>query len=135
MVNLRREFGALQKSSRPDLPVQSAFTDSILRETSDRRFAVRNRKAKKSHLPEKRGPITVLRIPGGIIRLLPRCHVVPISLVDYFLDTTGFEPTACFDIWLATFHIIEMLYDTPFPNTPQTNHIEERPKCRHQLSL
>ncbi len=34
----------------------------------------------------------------------------------------GFNPTACFDIWLATFHIIEMLYDTPFPEMPQTDH-------------
>ncbi len=34
----------------------------------------------------------------------------------------GFNPAACFDIWLATFHILEMLYDTPFPNTPQTDH-------------
>jgi hypothetical protein len=33
----------------------------------------------------------------------------------------GFEPTACFDIWLATFHIIEMLYDTPFPTEPQND--------------
>ena len=37
----------------------------------------------------------------------------------------GFEPAACFDIWLATFHIIEMLYDTPFPDMPQTDHIKK----------
>jgi hypothetical protein len=37
----------------------------------------------------------------------------------------GFEPTACFDLWLATFHILEMLYDTPFPDMPQTDHIEK----------
>ena len=36
--------------------------------------------------------------------------------------TRGFNPTACFDIWLATFHIIEMLYDTPFPEMPQIDH-------------
>ncbi len=37
----------------------------------------------------------------------------------------GLRTAACFDIWLATFHIIEMLYDTPFPDTPQTDHIEK----------
>ncbi len=35
-------------------------------------------------------------------------------------------PAACFDIWLATFHIIEMLYDTPFPETAQTDHTPEK---------
>jgi hypothetical protein len=34
--------------------------------------------------------------------------------------------TACFDIWLATFHIMEMLYDTPFPETPQSDHTPEK---------
>jgi hypothetical protein len=38
----------------------------------------------------------------------------------------GFEPAACFDIWLATFHIMEMLYDTPFPELPQTDHTPEK---------
>jgi hypothetical protein len=33
----------------------------------------------------------------------------------------GFEPAACFDIWLAAFHIIEQLYDTPFPTEPQND--------------
>ena len=33
----------------------------------------------------------------------------------------GFNPAACFDIWLATFHIMEMLYDTPFPTEPQND--------------
>jgi hypothetical protein len=33
----------------------------------------------------------------------------------------GYEPAACFDIWLAAFHIIEMLYDTPFPTEPQND--------------
>jgi Mor family transcriptional regulator len=28
-------------------------------------------------------------------------------------------------VWLATFHIIEMLYDTPFSDTPQTDHVEK----------
>jgi hypothetical protein len=33
----------------------------------------------------------------------------------------GFKPAACFDIWLAAFHIMEMLYDTPFPTEPQND--------------
>ena len=37
----------------------------------------------------------------------------------------GFEPTACFDIWLATFHIIEMLYHTPYPETLQTDRLDK----------
>jgi hypothetical protein len=37
----------------------------------------------------------------------------------------GSEPAACFDLWLTTLHIVEMLYDTPFPDTPQTDHIEK----------
>jgi hypothetical protein len=32
---------------------------------------------------------------------------------------------ACFDTWLAAFHIIEMLYDTPFPAEPQNDWIPE----------
>ncbi len=35
------------------------------------------------------------------------------------------EPAACFDIWWATFHILEMLYATPFPHKPQTDHAEK----------
>jgi hypothetical protein len=38
-----------------------------------------------------------------------------------FFDHTGFKPAACFDIWLATFHIMEMLYDTPYPTEPQND--------------
>ncbi len=34
----------------------------------------------------------------------------------------GFNLPAWFDIWLATFHIIEMLYNSPFPEMPQTYH-------------
>jgi hypothetical protein len=33
----------------------------------------------------------------------------------------GFEPAACFDIWQATFYVMEELYDTPFPTGPQTD--------------
>ena len=33
----------------------------------------------------------------------------------------GLEPAACFDIWLAAFHILEMLYDTPFPIESQND--------------
>jgi hypothetical protein len=33
----------------------------------------------------------------------------------------GVQTRTCFDIWLATFHIMEMLYDTPFPTEPQND--------------
>ena len=33
----------------------------------------------------------------------------------------GYEPAACFDVWLAAFHIIEMLYDSPFLTVPQND--------------
>jgi hypothetical protein len=36
-------------------------------------------------------------------------------------DTRGLETLSCFDMWLAAFHIIEMLYDTPFPTEPQND--------------
>jgi hypothetical protein len=38
-----------------------------------------------------------------------------------YMPHRGFEPAACFDIWLAAFHIIEQLYDTPFPTEPQND--------------
>jgi len=38
----------------------------------------------------------------------------------------GLEPTACFDIWLAAFHILEMLYDSPFPTEPQNDLVTEK---------
>ena len=38
----------------------------------------------------------------------------------------GFEPTVCFDIWLAAFHILERLYDTPFPAEPQNDLVPEK---------
>jgi hypothetical protein len=41
------------------------------------------------------------------------------------LPHRGFKDTACFDLWLATFHILEMLYDTPFPTEPQTDRVEK----------
>jgi Mor family transcriptional regulator len=28
-------------------------------------------------------------------------------------------------LWLATFHILEMLYNTPYPETPQTDRVEK----------
>lgn len=37
----------------------------------------------------------------------------------------GLEDTACFDLWLATFHILERLYNTPSPDTPQTDHVKK----------
>jgi hypothetical protein len=41
-------------------------------------------------------------------------------------DSRGFKPAACSDIWRATFHIVEMLYDTPFPTEPQSDHTPEK---------
>lgn len=38
----------------------------------------------------------------------------------------GFEPTACFDIWLAAFHILNQLYDSPFPSEPQNDLVPEK---------
>lgn len=38
----------------------------------------------------------------------------------------GFEPTACFDIWLAAFHILGALYDSPFPTDPQNDLVPEK---------
>jgi hypothetical protein len=38
----------------------------------------------------------------------------------------GLDTISCFDVWLATFHILEMLYDTPFPEMPQTNLVPEK---------
>ena len=42
------------------------------------------------------------------------------------LPHRGFEPTACFDIWLAAFHILDMLYDSPFPTEPQNDLVPEK---------
>jgi Mor family transcriptional regulator len=28
-------------------------------------------------------------------------------------------------LWLATFHIVEMLYNTPYPEIPQTDRVEK----------
>jgi hypothetical protein len=42
-------------------------------------------------------------------------------MVRKLIHARGFEPAACFDIWLATFHILEMLYDSPFPAEPQND--------------
>ena len=38
----------------------------------------------------------------------------------------GFIPAACFDIWLAAFHILEMLYDSPLPTEPQNDLVSEK---------
>ena len=38
----------------------------------------------------------------------------------------GLEPAACFDIWLAAFHILDMLYETPFPTEPQNDLVPEK---------
>ena len=37
----------------------------------------------------------------------------------------GFESTACFDLWLATFYIIERLYHTLHLDTLETDRIEK----------
>jgi hypothetical protein len=37
----------------------------------------------------------------------------------------AFNTPPCFDLWLATFHIVEMLYNTPYPETPQTDRLEK----------
>ena len=47
----------------------------------------------------------------------------------------GFKDTACFDLWLATFHILEMLYDTPFPDEPQTDHVEKTERNAEIIAL
>ena len=41
--------------------------------------------------------------------------------------------TACFDIRLATFHIMEMLYDTPFPNEPQNDLVPAQTKSNEEI--
>ncbi len=38
----------------------------------------------------------------------------------------GLRTAACFDVWLATFHIVEMLYDTPYPETPQNDLVPQK---------
>jgi hypothetical protein len=50
-----------------------------------------------------------------------RSDISIIMTIIFLMPHRGFEDTACFDIWLAAFHIIEMLYDSPFPTEPQNN--------------
>ena len=64
-------------------------------------------------------------------------------LYEFFESTGGGETLSCFNIWLAAFHIIEMLYDTPFPTEPQNDSIptqternaDIRAKYRHGVSV
>jgi hypothetical protein len=42
-----------------------------------------------------------------------------------FCTIRGFNIPPCFDLWLATFHIVERLYDPPYPETPQTDRVEK----------
>ena len=76
-----------------------------------------------------RAPYVYRRVYGDFGKLQMRgvapTEVTPISQ-GRDTGSRGGEPTACFDIWLATFHIIEMLYDTPFPETAQTDHTPEK---------
>jgi hypothetical protein len=53
-----------------------------------------------------------------------KCFIV--RVVKQGMSQRGFNPAACFDIWLATFHIMEMLYDTPSPEMPQTDRMPEK---------
>jgi hypothetical protein len=45
----------------------------------------------------------------------------------------GLKPPACFDIWLATFHIVENLYDTPFPTEPQNDLQPPQPERNEEI--
>ena len=47
----------------------------------------------------------------------------------------GFKPAACFDIWLATFHIMEMLYDTPFPTEPQNDLVPAQTERNEEIRV
>ena len=42
---------------------------------------------------------------------------------------------ACFDIWLATFHFVENLYDTPFPTEPQNDLRPAQPERNEEIRL
>jgi hypothetical protein len=46
-------------------------------------------------------------------------------ILIFLMPYRGFNTTPCFDLWLATFHIVEMLYHTPYPETPQTDRVEK----------
>mgnify|MGYP000984655919 CR=1 FL=1 len=50
-----------------------------------------------------------------------KTRLVACSRVYKVVPHRGLKTVSCFDIWLATFHIIEMLYDTPFPDVPQND--------------
>ncbi len=45
----------------------------------------------------------------------------------------GLRTAACFDVWLATFHILEMLYDAPFPETPQNDLVPARKRRNEEI--
>ena len=46
---------------------------------------------------------------------------------------TSENHTACFDIWLATFHMMEMLYDMPIPNQPQNDLVPARTERNEEM--
>jgi hypothetical protein len=59
-------------------------------------------------------------------KISPTGAIFCIKMILIFLmPHRGFNPTPCFDLWLATFHIVEMLYHTPYPETPQTDRVEK----------
>lgn len=45
----------------------------------------------------------------------------------------GSESPACYDIWLATFHITERLYDTPYPEEPLNEMEPEKTKRNTEI--
>ena len=47
----------------------------------------------------------------------------------------GFIPAACFDIWLAAFHILEALYDSPFPTEPQNDLVPEKAERNAEIHV
>jgi hypothetical protein len=57
-----------------------------------------------------------LRASQGI----PFLQVRPAGLTCFFIQGAT-NPPACFDSWLAAFHILEMLYDSPFPTEPRND--------------
>ena len=68
------------------------------------------------------GPTELSRLPSRYLSV-PAYPILlsRTSRPTCLYHTRGLETLSCFDIWLATFHIVEMLYDTPFPTEPQND--------------
>lgn len=45
----------------------------------------------------------------------------------------GSESPACYDVWLATFHITERLYDTPYPDAAQNDLQPEKTERNEEM--